>query len=115
MTTTPNARFWIYLNDSFTKITLRPGQTVSHYWAAKHDEGWSSEYQQWTHDGSSVVREMTRDGRDCDGRLCTDQRDQCPLEQLHSWPCTLPNAPMLPSWQDIETTQYDQFAEASGY
>lgn len=68
MTTTRQARFWVYLN-SPTRIKINAGQRLNWHKWEKTDEGFSSEAHTWEFDGEVVTEEATFDGRDCDGRL----------------------------------------------
>jgi hypothetical protein len=64
------------------KLTLRPAQTLSHSSFARHEEGWSSERAQYTHDGDYVYREIDTDGRDCDGRMSSHYASRCHRTRL---------------------------------
>jgi hypothetical protein len=119
-----NARFWFWINGGWVKITLKPGQSLSHYIAWSHDEGWSSESNQWTHQGDSVECSWAMDGKDCDGRLTRHGELNCSL-------CCLDSISMseddegnirpgnegifVPDWQKASSGQRDYAAEAAGY
>lgn len=121
-----NARFWVYSGGP-VKITLRPGQRLSHYRGGPADEGWFSESNSWHYpdDEDAVYREWCFDGRDCDGRHSTSGEDRCELSALHAgaeidgqfydhpehwiglnWPAWDEHKPGL---------VYDEFAQAAGY
>ena len=125
-----NARFWVWWHDGWVKLTLRPDQTLTAAYGGPTDEGWSSYCESWTHEGDRIVRECTSDSSDCDGRHSNYSDDACPLDQLAvighvkqtPWVegigCKLvndPDAPLTPDWQEVKSSQYDQFAEAAGY
>ena len=63
------ARFWIWWNDGWVKITLRDGQSVRYGRFGYHDEGWESEEEQIKREGDWLHRVTHTDGTDCDGRL----------------------------------------------
>jgi hypothetical protein len=109
---TRNAKFWAWVNDGQVRITLRPGQSLHWGKSWRHDEGWSSEGETWTHVGTAVERDAWTDGRDFEGRLSTETRLFCPLERLHAREV---DGLFLPDWQRIESSQRDYQAEAAGY
>lgn len=115
-----SARFWVFENGGFVKITLRQGQSLS--WGKSYDngEGWSWESVRYTFDGQEVVCEWGHGGTDCDGRSSTSGEDACALEDLQSRGSYRPHldAPgvLLPKWEKVAPVScYDQFAEAAGY
>lgn len=114
-TTTPtrNARFWAFVNGCHVKITLRPGQTLGHATGGPNEEGWSSEFVEWTHEGDHLRRESGSDGADCDGRFSTGGVDVCDLDHIASY--TTPRGVKVPNWRDADRWQRDYSAEAAGY
>ena len=78
----PNARFWVWINGGYVKITLQPGKSLEHHKRWTHDEGWSSETVRWSHEPYGIYRRTWTDGRDCDGRLSTYDVDRARLSQL---------------------------------
>ena len=115
-----NAKFWVYSGDesSPVKLTLRPGQELTHYHFEYTDEGWSSETNTWRFDGELVYRKWCTDGRDCDGRLSHGGSDVCELRKLSA---REPYEPIdgcagVPEWKEDEPTlTYDEYAQAAGY
>ena len=125
-----NARFWVSHNDGWVKLTLKPDQSLEVYQRHATDEGWSSSWECWTHQGDSVLRECEADGCDCDGRSSSSHEDECPLDQLvvvpHVKQCAysdefpdgwMPDddAPLTPAWEKVGSRQRDYAAEAAGY
>lgn len=112
-----NARFWVYWNGGWVKLTLRPRQTLRAFEFHHTDEGWSSESEEWFFDGSTVWREWSSCGCDCDGRLDRYGEDQCPLHLLHDCESvdSFENGIKYPSWERVTAGQYDQNAELAGY
>jgi hypothetical protein len=112
-----NARFWYFLNGSPVKITLHPGQSLEHYHGAPCDEGWSSEYHKFTHEGDGVTCEWQEDGRDCDGRLTTDGESFAPLSALRDgYVEDNGSGVVYADWQRSRPSSVrDEYAEAAGY
>lgn len=50
-----NARFWIWLNGSWVKLTLQPGEIQRWHKYSRDEEGFSCESYQWTHEGPHVT------------------------------------------------------------
>ena len=117
----PNARFWVYLG-SPVKLTLKPGQTLRHFRGGPCDEGWSSEYHDWTYGEGEIRRVYVSDGRDCDGRLTRTYTSACKVENLSGH---VPEEEYLdfhdgreihyPKWESVSSSQRDEYAEAMGY
>ena len=79
------------------------------------EEGWSSQSEQYTHEGDRVVNEMCSSGRDCDGRLDQYSKWECKLDELQNDP-PRPSKPLsTPDWTKVSASQRDQYAEAAGY
>lgn len=118
-----NARFWVYVNDTAVKITLKPGQTLRHYRAEQTEEGWQSYDVTWHSDGVHVHREWCSDGRDCDGRLSHYGEDSFCIEGYYNyrnhrkWTGDLENCfeECYPQWGDGYRRVYDEYAQRAGY
>lgn len=123
-----NARFWIYANESWVKITLRPGQSLSWSYGGRTDEGYSYHYETYESDGETVECLITDTGRDCDGRLDRYWRGEVAIKDLP--PAHLrdaiepidadqPSYGMRPvhrvQWQEAGACQRDEYAEIAGY
>ena len=113
-----NARFLVPTVgwDTWTKITLRPGESLSHGWSARHEEGWSSGGTTWEHLGDAVRVTRWDRGTDCDGLSGNECTSECPLDRLATVP-VYPPAPgqFRPDWQPVRASQFDAAAEAAGY
>jgi hypothetical protein len=117
--------FWEFLNDSFVKLKLAPGQSREHYCGSRDEEGCSSQWNRWTFDaeGGQIVNEFVQEGRDCDGRSRRAGTLVCPLNQLFSlkadaWKQTHMECapfPARPRWQTVDLRQRDHSAEMAGY
>ena len=81
-----SARFWVYHNGSFVKLSIAPGKCLSHGNYERHEEGWSSYGQQWENDGEAVTWGEYSDGVDCDGRLSQSSTYMCALGDLKARP-----------------------------
>ena len=128
-----NARFWIYVNGGPVKITLRPGQSITHESGGPCDEGWSYESETWTletdrNNTPIVARAWCTESQDCDGRHGNSGNDHCERLRLksggdpyytelesHDDPTTWDGV-IWPDWQEVSRGPvYDQYAQAAGY
>lgn len=113
-----NLRFWVYVNGDFAKLTLQPGQSLSHWEGGPTDEGWISETTQWVHEGDHVSRDYYCRQSDCDGRHDGGNVCVCSADDLFAnepFDCD-DAAVMLPSWAKQENHPvYDQYAQMMGY
>ena len=119
------ARFWVFVNMDWVKITLRQSHSLSHFISQPTEEGYHHEATTWTFEGRLVTREWTDGGRDCDGYIERAGRSVCHLEDLHAEPAydegTLTayhNQQHIhrPLWEDDGNGYVrDEFAEAAGY
>jgi hypothetical protein len=117
-----NARFWIWINGDWVKLTIKPGQRLEHYTSEAHEEGWSSEGNTWTHEGTHVVSTVDTDGSDCDGRMSWGCTVHCGMDYLaaHREENEVRNGvsewrPPRPEWERGEEFRRDYQAEAAGY
>lgn len=131
-----NARFWVYVNGGPVKLTLKPGQSLTHETGGPCDEGWSHEITEWTHETIDyadsetpvVTRNWSTESQDCDGRHGSSGTDSCWLGELRRG--SEPYYTALESWEDPTTWDgviwpdwtevrhngvYDQFAQMAGY
>ncbi len=114
-TTTPNARFWIVgAFGSTVKLTLKPGQSLSHYVEYAHEEGWASEHSEYKYDGQTVTHRWETDGRDCDGRLTKSAASACDVGHLLDGNAF--NGVQFPNWHAVQNVEiYDETAQLGGY
>lgn len=111
-----NARFWIFHNLDWVKITLRPGQKIEFCHFEHTDEGFASSADRYENCGDFLLHSWMHDGRDCDGRHSDSGERECRMDMLEAdftWDETVDVR--LPLWSKVESRQYDQFAEAAGY
>lgn len=111
-----NARFIVYLNGNYTKLTLRPDQTLRWSNYRRTDEGWDSTYIEYWYDAEQarIVRTVESDGVDCDGRLRHLSRCAVTLDRLASF-VGHDEVTLLPDWKTVKESQRDYSAEAQGY
>ena len=124
MKTTPNARFWAFINGCPVKITLKPGQILSHCSGGRCEEGHAFHSETWEHVGHAVESSWSRWGSDCDGRYSDGGQGFAPLDQLDTHdgyadaedqrPPELVGI-LFPSWEVADRFQRDYAAEAAGY
>lgn len=123
-----NARFWVYANEGPVKLTLRPGQSLSHHTGGRADEGWSYEGTTWEYpaDEPVVCRKWAVEALDCDGRHGHWGEDVCHLSRLQSGAEPYFNEEdrqdrqtwegvIWPAWESENRGQRDQYAEIAGY
>ena len=107
-------RFWQMVNGDDVLITLKRGQTLSHYARRSHEEGWSSEGYTWEFpaEGDVIYRQAFSDGVDCDGRMTRENFCNCPISMLtaHEY-----DGKGYPKWELDKAGQRDYSAEAMGY
>lgn len=134
--TFPNARFWIYWNDTFIKVRLRPGQTLRLHRFARDEEGWSARTETWFHDDTEVATTVHFEGVDCDGRTSETRSFRCVLfdlqrepvnplwrqrtprqDLMHPWHLdhTRQRPILNPVWRETSRHRRDYAAEAAGY
>lgn len=119
-----NYRFWVWWNGQWTKLTLRPGQSLSVHEFHYHEEGWSRTSERWEHVGDGVYNEHSDEGKDCDGRLDRYSEWFCPARNLRARDMMDPDCPnqfsenigiFAPEWEKVSASQRDQYAELAGY
>lgn len=120
----PNARFWVYWNDSWARLTLRPGESITLRAGGPTEEGRFYSEETYTHDGDSLRLEWYSDATDCDGRLERSGESVAPIDRLN---CREVETwkdgelvrdyffPLLPEWETGSTSQRDHAAESAGY
>lgn len=105
-----NARFWVWWNDGWVKLTLRPGQVVHLHESHPTDEGYSYTEEVYEHDGDEVIVTYEQGGSDCDGPLTHHCVCSARLSELQSTA-----EPECPPWRRVRAWQHDAYAEAAGY
>lgn len=118
----PTARFWVWWNDGWCKLSVRPGESMIAVRCARTDDGWSSRIETYSYpEGSDRVQSVClSEGRDCDGRLSQNWEGYCLLTELSAVPCysSPPRHPvcvMTPHWRRFGENQRDYSAESMGY
>jgi hypothetical protein len=112
-----NARFWVFVNNDFVKVTLRPQQHMDWRQAHATEEGYHAESMELHFDGYTVERIDVSEGRDCDGELSYTTKMVTDLEHLQDEPgdAGFLSTPDRPQWLPGRTRVYDQYAQMAGY
>lgn len=115
-----NARFWTYVcGAGFVKITLKPGQALTHLNGGATEEGYSWNAETWEHCGDHVACRISSWGRDCGGRHGEERDYHCELDKLDAGGGRLDEATgkvvKVAAWEPGESSCYDEFAEQMGY
>lgn len=108
-----NARFWYFANE-WVRLTLKPGQTLTYTSGGQTDEGYDVTEWHFIYDGEYVAVEVSRDARDCDGRMQDFGEMECPVSQLATEWNDYGNV-FVPDWQRRDHYRLDHSAIAAGY
>jgi len=99
---TATARFWVYYRGALVKISVAPGEILTHIDEGPTEEGWCSDISMWRHEGKKIVWVQGHKARDCDGEHNDYRVRSCPLDWLAaSPPPVLAGKPALPAWVDL--------------
>lgn len=115
------ARFWVWVNGGWVRLSLLPGECLSWRSFRYTDEGWSEVFNTWHHHFRAVRWEWSESALDCDGRIDRGGEMVCPIGQLsdrdvYSLCDADENRGILaPEWEPVERYQRDHAAEAAGY
>lgn len=109
-----NARFWIWWNDGWVRLTLAPGQRMEFHTGGQTDEGFRSETETYENDGQFVRREIHSRESDCDGRHEWHSECECDVRDLKLHEAD-EHGPDRPVWEKQTSRVYDQYAEMAGY
>lgn len=110
-----NARFWVFVNSGYVKLTIPPGVTLSHSMGGQTGEGAHWEATRWEYEDGVVTEEWDEWGSDCDGRYERYVSRSCPVTEL-TWDVSMSDGvPDRPNWIVRDHTQRDHTAEAAGY
>lgn len=110
-----NARFWIYHNGTYIKLTMVPDQVFTVSSGGPTEEGYSYDQTTYSYDGETVTSEHTSQSSDCDGRFDYHSRANCHVFYLMARENFEPYEPRLPEWQQCDSGQRDYAAEYAGY
>lgn len=111
-----NARFWIWHNSTWVKLTLREGDEVALSSGGPTDEGYSYTMTQYSYDGEEVCWETDAIASDCDGRLDSYNVSYCSVMNLRDVESyDTDEVYLLPRWERESACQRDYAAEAMGY
>lgn len=115
--TTPNARFWVWVNGGNVKLTLKPGQRLVHNEGGPDEEGYSYTQEAWKHEGRYVTRCWTMQAKDCDGRIDRFDRSRYKVADMITDYAYKESSDIQhrPEWENTGGSQRDYSAEAAGY
>lgn len=108
-------KFWVWLNSSPVRLTLRENWPLHWRRGGPTDEGWESEETSWYLSQNFVSREHASDGVDCDGRLSRYDASSCHVCKLADLGYPDSDGVTYPQWQHGESSQRDYTAERAGY
>lgn len=111
-----NARFWTIIHNSPVKLTLRPGQSVTHIEQGATDEGYRYSGCTWSLGDGIVQCAWGSRETDCDGRHENSGETYAPIYALRrgSEDSVSPGV-VYPAWERGEHWQRDHAAESAGY
>jgi hypothetical protein len=113
-----NARFWVWHNGGWVKLTMRPGQSIVLTSGGLNDEGYSYSRERFTFNGLTVVVEGVTHARDCDGRMDSYSEHYCGVDDLKAMEAEVDEygeRPARPHWELGSCFQRDEQAELAGY
>jgi hypothetical protein len=118
-----NARFWTRINGDVVKITIKPGQEMSHFQGNWTEEGFIRRSHAWEFDGQSVVASFHIYEKDCDGPFENFGEHECFLNSLRVNHADEPEYQQFhegelikfPQWALNSASQRDHYAESMGY
>ena len=105
-------KFWIWWADKPKLRKLSDGQTISLDDRQTTDEGWTFEAHMYTRHGDTIYRRVFRDGRDCDGRMSSDDYCFCVKQNLRTY---RDGNYLYPKWERTDHEVYDEEAQKAGY
>lgn len=111
-------RFWTHNKDGWVRLSLKPGQRLTHVTGGRTDEGWSRRVNTWEHAGEGVKLSYLDEGRDCDGYVSQAGELFCKAEKLMSDVFVRDDGRAIhrPEWEELsEPMCRDEYAEASNY
>jgi len=117
MTATTTARFWIFENDSFVRLSLRDGESLRWATGGRTDEGYRWAGCTWSREGSHITLQWGSEERDCDGRFDRSGELETTTLELTARAAYGDETGLirLPEWHDVDSRQRDHTAEAAGY
>lgn len=113
------ARFWWWHEDGWVRLKVREDAEPLH-WGTAHltEEGSHSVFYEWWADDSGVYYRVDAFERDCDGPLSRHGLYRCDWDELDTHLAYDLNGHFshrTPCWEEVETSQRDEYAERMGY
>ena len=114
-----NARFWVFANDGWVRLSLGVGQYLTHTEGGPDEEGYSYTGTTWSRYGHGregfIELHAETNARDCDGPLDSYWESVCRVDALEDHPCFDDGVVPVPDWEKVSASQRDHFAEAMNY
>lgn len=110
-----NARFHVYVNGGYVKLTLRPGQSLQWAKSEWNGEGSSWQWDKWENDNGVVINTYASGGRDCDGIHREGGARHCAIDKLKGEADYEDSSILKPEWINGAAEVYDQYAELANY
>lgn len=121
------ARFWVYLERGWVKLSIPHGKTLRWGSSSADEEGFHSCYHEWSYH-SEVTWYEGLSGRDCDGRYSNEKTVSAPVKDLAADPARgfigrwngkkwseHWEKPATPKWSRHEELCHDYSAQKAGY
>lgn len=110
------ARFWVWHNGGWVKLSLKAGQELRHDYIYPTDEGYRAESNTWVNESGCVRWCWHTQETDCDGRHADGGELVCKVEDLAKMMPAWDNETIRrPEWNVEEKYSRDFAAEAAGY
>ena len=113
--TTAIARFWVFVGEGITMLSLAQGASLTVREGGETEEGYDVTVSTYTFSGDIVTCEVDRRARDCDGRLDVYSEYQCATEELFAGNVDRETGVKFPAWVRVSSSQRDYEAEKAGY
>ena len=108
-----NVKIWFFFNDSPIRLTLPAGVDIEFSTGGKTDEGYDYTCETLRYDGKDTIhRTSVNNARDCDGPL---DRYWEGVSTRENWTANVQDGIPYASWETVEQSQRDHYAEAMGY
>ncbi len=111
-------RFWHRVNDCWTRIALRDGDSLAWNYGGRTEEGFACGSYAWARDGDELRFSAWTQERDCDGLTSFEWDCTCPIAERGSGypiPAGDDASDVGPNWQVERQGQRDHEAEKAGY
>ncbi len=108
-----NIRFNVHMNGGVVKMTLKPGESLTHHSYEPNDEGYNAASETWSFKDGYLCLDVFTHGRDCDGRVSSTTELRCPADRVNAGRNGYGDP--TPEWDRTSSRHRDYSAEAAGY